>query len=255
MNGENVLLLKQVYKSFPSPSGEKNLEILKDVSLRIDQGEIVALLGPSGCGKSTILNLAAGFESPDEGELLFLGMPVTAPSPEKSVVFQSALLFPWLTVKQNIAYGLKIQKQDQNSIEEACKKFIALVGLEGFENYYPHQLSGGMKQRVALARVLVLKPRMLLMDEPFASLDYQTRISMQHLLISISQKLNPSVLFVTHDVEEALILADRIYIMSKLPGQIIREILVPFQKPRTIKTTGNPEFTKAKEEILQLLIN
>lgn len=254
MSGENVLLLNQVYKSFPSPSVEKDLEVLKDISLKIDEGEIVALLGPSGCGKSTVLNLSAGFESPDQGEVLFLGMPVTAPSPQKSVVFQSGVLFPWLTVRQNIEYGLKIQKQDRTFIGEACKKYINLVGLEGFENYYPHQLSGGMKQRVALARVMILKPRMLLMDEPFASLDYQTRISMQQLLLSISQRLNPSVLFVTHDVEEALILADRIYIMSKLPGGIVQELFVPFQKPRTIATIGNPDFTKAKEEILQLLI-
>lgn len=255
MNKEIVFFMGNVRKNFPSPDRVKRLQVLEDIALQIGEGEIIALLGPSGCGKSTILNIAAGFEAPDAGKVLFLGEPVTVPSSQRGVVFQSDVLFPWLTVRQNIAYGLKLQKLESLSMEKKCGKYIDLVGLKGFEHYYPHQLSGGMKQRVALARVLVMEPKMLLMDEPFGSLDAQTRISMQQLLMSISDQLNPSVLFVTHDVEEALILADRIYVMSKLPGRIIHEISVPFPKPRPISLLGNPLFSETKGEILQLLFD
>lgn len=255
MAKENIFLMNNVWKSFPSPAGNEMLNVLEDITLQISEGEIVALLGPSGCGKSTILNIAAGFESPDEGNLTFDEAPVTAPSSQRGVVFQSAVLFPWLTVRQNIAYGLKLQKFNRSLIEEKCEKYISLVGLKGFGHYYPHQLSGGMQQRVALARVLIMEPKMLLMDEPFAALDAQTRISMQQLLLSISMQLSPSVLFVTHDIEEALIIADRVYVMSRLPGRIIREMLVPFEKPRTISLIGKLEFSKAKKEILELLFN
>lgn len=253
MNKEIVFFMGNVRKNFTSPDGGKRLQVLEGISLQIGDGEIIALLGPSGCGKSTILNIAAGIEAPDEGNVLLFGKPVTAPSSQRGVVFQSDALFPWLTVRQNIVYGLKLQKLRNSLTEEKCEKFIDLVGLKGFEQYYPHQLSGGMKQRVALARVLIMEPKMLLMDEPFASLDAQTRISMQQLLLSISDQLNPSVLFVTHDVEEALILADRIYVMSKLPGRIKHEISVPFPKPRPISLLGNPLFSETKGEILRLL--
>jgi NitT/TauT family transport system ATP-binding protein len=253
MSGENVFIMKNVWKSFSSPMGDKPLTVLENITLKIDEGEIVALIGPSGCGKSTVLNIAAGFEEPDEGHLLFKGEPVIAPSSKRGVVFQSAVLFPWLTVKQNIVYGLKLKKLNHNLQDEKCEKYISLVGLKGFEHYYPHQLSGGMQQRVSITRVLIMEPKMLLMDEPFASLDAQTRISMQQLLLSISLQLNPSILFITHDVEEALFLADSIYVMSRLPGRIKHEIHVPFPKPRTISLLGNPSFSKAKHEILQLL--
>lgn len=255
MNKANVFLMENVCKGFPSPDGNKILKVLEDISLQIGEGEIIALLGPSGCGKSTILNIAAGFEAPDEGNVLFVNKKVTAPSSQRGVVFQSDVLFPWLTVRQNIAYGLKIQKRSNSLIEEKCEKYIELVGLKGFDHFYPNQLSGGMKQRVALARVLIMEPKMLLMDEPFASLDAQTRISMQQLLLSISSQLNPSVLFVTHDVEEALILADRVYIMSRLPGRIISEMTVSFEKPRNISLFGKLEFSEVKREILELLFN
>jgi NitT/TauT family transport system ATP-binding protein len=255
VNVEDVLTIKNVKKSFVSPAGDKLLNVLEDITIQIREGEIIALIGPSGCGKSTVLNITAGFESADEGSVTFMGTPVIAPSSQRGVVFQSAVLFPWLTVRQNIEYGLKLQKLNPVLIEEKCEKYINLVSLNGFEHYYPHQLSGGMQQRVSIARILIMEPKMLLMDEPFASLDVQTRISMQQLLLSISMQLNPSVLFVTHDVEEALILADRIYIMSKLPGCIIREIIVPFQKPRPISMIGNIEFAEAKREILQFLFD
>lgn len=255
MNNEKNLIIDKVEKNFFLSSGKGELKVLEDISLHIDEGEIIALLGPSGCGKSTLLNIVAGFEKPDEGQVLFMDKAISAPSPERGVVFQSAVLFPWLTVKQNIAYGLKLHKQKHEVIEEKCSRYIQLVGLEGFENYYPNQLSGGMQQRVALARVLVLEPRILLMDEPFAALDAQTRIAMQQLLLSISIQIRPTVLFVTHDVEEALILADKVYVMSKLPGQIICEVKVPFKRPRPISITGSIEFSKIKSDILELLFN
>lgn len=210
-------------------------------------------MGPSGCGKSTLLNIIAGFDKQDQGTVLFRGQPTSMPSPQRGVVFQSGVLFPWLTVKENIAYGLKLKKEDKKTIEKECESYMHLVGLEGFENYYPNQLSGGMQQRVALARVLVLQPSMLLMDEPFGALDAQTRIAMQQLLLSISSHVKPTILFVTHDVEEALILADRIYIMSKLPGKIVQQIEVPFKKPRPITIFSNGEFIKLKSSILKFL--
>ncbi len=255
MSRENVLVMRDVWKSFPSPLGEEPLGVLEDITIEIGESEIVTLIGPSGCGKSTVLNLAAGFESPDRGTLLFSGEPITEPSAKRGVVFQSAVLFPWLTVKQNIAYGLKLQKQDRGLIEKKCAEYIGLVGLEGFESYYPHQLSGGMQQRVSLARVLIMEPQMLLMDEPFASLDAQTRISMQQLLLSISAQLKPSILFITHDVEEALLLSDRIYVMSRLPGRVRHEIPVPFPKSRGISLVADPDFMGLKRGILGLLFN
>ncbi len=262
MNERKELIIDKVEKTFPLPSGDGRLKVLEDVSLSVEEGEIIALLGPSGCGKSTLLNIAAGFERPDEGQVLFMGEAIESPSPQRGVVFQSAVLFPWLTVRQNIAYGLKRNKKsgfsgrkNHEEIEEICSRYIRLVGLEGFENYYPAQLSGGMQQRVSLARVLALSPKMLLMDEPFAALDAQTRIAMQQLLLTISAQLRPTVLFVTHDVEEALILADKVYVMSRLPGRIISEIEVPFQRPRPISIIGSAEFSKIKSEILELLFN
>lgn len=253
MNSKKELVIASLTKSFSSPGDKESLKVLEGISLSIETAEIVALLGPSGCGKSTILNIVAGFEKPDEGQVFFMGNPVIAPSTERGVVFQSAVLFPWLTVKQNIAYGLELKKQEAFDIERECSRYIQLVGLEGFEDYYPKQLSGGMQQKVALARVLILEPRMLLMDEPFAALDAQTRMAMQQLLLSISQELRPTVMFVTHDVEEALILADKVYVMSKLPGKIISEIEVPFKRPRMISIIGSFEFSKIKSEILELL--
>ncbi|NLL18603.1 MAG: ABC transporter ATP-binding protein [Clostridia bacterium] len=253
MMAQQALIADGVHKSFSAPSGKNSLAVLEDISVNVNQGEIVALVGPSGCGKSTLLNIAAGFEKPDMGQVLFMGKAITGPSPERAVVFQSASLFPWLTVKENIAFGLEKAKVKQKIIDEKCSEFIQLVGLTGFENYYPNQLSGGMQQRVALARVLVLEPKMLLMDEPFAALDAQTRLAMQQVLLSISMAIKPTILFITHDVEEALILADKVYVMSKLPGTIIRELEVPFDRPRPISIIGDPHFSKLKSEILEQL--
>jgi NitT/TauT family transport system ATP-binding protein len=249
------LVLDKVGKSFFLPSESDGLKVLEGISFEIEQGEIIAILGPSGCGKSTLLNIVAGFEKQDSGRVLFMGKPITTPSPQRGVVFQSAVLFPWLTIYENIAYGLKLQRKDIKNIKKKCSELIKLVDLEGFENYYPDQLSGGMQQRVALARVLVLEPRMLLMDEPFAALDAQTRMAMQQLLLTITEKISPTILFVTHDVEEALILADKVFVMSKRPGHITRELIVPFRRPRALSLAGSIDFSRMKSEIMEFLFN
>lgn len=257
MKDKKEMVINNLVKEFSSPlkssSKTGRLKVLDGISINIDQGEIIAILGPSGCGKSTLLNIMAGFEMPDQGSVSFQGQLVQGPSPERGVVFQSAILFPWLTVQENIAYGLTLKKYRDQEKATVCERLIQLVGLEGFEEYYPHQLSGGMQQRTSLARVLALKPRVLLMDEPFAALDALSRLKMQQLLLSIWEQLQTTIVFVTHDVEEALILADKIYVMSKLPGHIIREIIVPFTRPRPVSLIGNVEFSKIKSDILELL--
>ncbi len=223
------LWIENLSKAYPAPGAGNRLEVLSRVFLHAQEGETVALLGPSGCGKSTILNIVAGFEDGDAGSVLSRGQHVGAPCPRRAVVFQTAALFPWLTIRQNIGYGLKRRKgeQDRGKREEEIAAWIQRVGLQGFENYYPDQLSGGMQQRAALARVLILKPPILLMDEPFAALDAQTRMTMQQLLLGLSRQLRPTILFVTHDIDEALILSHRVYVLSHRPGSVVREIAAP----------------------------
>ncbi len=236
--------------------GDKgHLNVLEDICFQIREGEFVSILGPSGCGKSTFLNILAGFEGVDEGHVTFRGDPIRAPSPERAVVFQSPVLFPWLNVENNITYGLKLRKESKKRMEMLVSEHIKAVGLTGFEKYYPSHLSGGMQQRVALARVLILGPKLLLMDEPFVSLDAQTRYSMQQLLLKLWADYRHTVVFVTHDVEEALIMSDRIYIMSKRPGRFIEEIAVPFERPRSISITGTQDFSMLKSHVLSRLMD
>lgn len=250
---EPHLVVDGVGKSFVVPGERKRIRVLEDILIKAKEGEIVSIVGPSGCGKTTLLNIIAGFEPADEGRVIYRGKTVQGPSPERAVVFQSAVLFPWLTARGNISYGLKRKGENRRSIRRLSEKFIQMAGLEGFDNFYPDQLSGGMQQRVALARVLVLNPRVLLMDEPFASLDAQSRSTMQQLLLELWQELKPTILFVTHDVEEALFLADRTYILSKRPGKIIRERQVSFDRPRSLPLTGTPAFSQLKSEVRELL--
>ncbi|WP_169314695.1 ABC transporter ATP-binding protein [Acetobacterium woodii] len=259
MGTENALRIETLEKSFFPGQGVgtagKQLMVLSKISMSINEGEFVGLLGPSGCGKSTLLNIVAGFIQADKGLVLFQGLPVTRPSPERSVLFQDSVLFPWLTVKENIIYGLKNRKEKREIIEEKYLRTIQLVELNGFDHFYPKQLSGGMQQRAALARVLIMESPMLLMDEPFASLDAQTRMLMQQLLLDIEKEIRPTILMVTHDIEEALILSDRILIMGKLPGQIIHEVKVPFSRPRDLSMIGKSEFGKIKDELRRVLFD
>jgi NitT/TauT family transport system ATP-binding protein len=223
---------------------------LDGISLTINEGEFVALLGPSGCGKSTLLNLLAGFERTTEGTLLFDGETVTRPGPDRGVVFQEAALFPWLNVWQNVVFGPQVQGVARSEYESRARKLLKLVGLEAFAEALPVQLSGGMRQRVGIARVLAMSPRALLMDEPFGALDAQTRLSMQQLLLDVWQSLGTTVLFVTHDIDEAILLSDRICVMSARPGRIIRTIPIALARPRSIASLVSPEFIAYKARIM-----
>lgn len=230
--------------------GQREVRALDDISLTIGEGEFVALLGPSGCGKSTLLNVLAGFEKVTKGELLFDGTTISKPGPDRGVVFQEAALFPWLTVWQNVIFGPQVQGMARPEYEPRARQLLDLVGLTSFADALPVQLSGGMRQRVGIARVLVMNPRALLMDEPFGALDAQTRLSMQQLLLDVWQKLNTTVLFVTHDIDEAILLSDRICVMSARPGRIIKTIPIELARPRSIASLTSPEFIAYKTEIM-----
>jgi NitT/TauT family transport system ATP-binding protein len=230
--------------------GQTEVRALDGISLTINEGEFVALLGPSGCGKSTLLNLVAGFEKTTEGTLLFDGETVTRPGPDRGVVFQEAALFPWLNVWQNVVFGPQVQGVARSEYESRARKLLKLVGLEAFAEALPVQLSGGMRQRVGIARVLAMSPRALLMDEPFGALDAQTRLSMQQLLLDVWQSLGTTVLFVTHDIDEAILLSDRICVMSARPGRIIRTIPIALARPRSIASLVSPEFIAYKARIM-----
>lgn len=209
----------------------KDLQVLDNVSLTIAPGEFVALLGPSGCGKSTLLRLAAGLETATVGKVLEDGRPITAPNPDRILVFQDATLFPWRTVRANIATGLEARGL-LNELEYRIDEVLKLVKLEGFADFYPHQLSGGMAQRAALARALVNDPKLLLLDEPFGKLDSLTRLRMQNELLDLWKSAGFTALLVTHDVEEALLLADRVIVLSDRPASIVAEIRVDRPHPR-----------------------
>ncbi len=234
-------------KTFP---GKVPVCALDDITLEIKDGEFVALLGPSGCGKSTLLNLLAGFETRSTGEIKFDGASVEKPGPDRGVVFQEASLFPWLNVWDNITFGPRVQGLKRDEYESKARAMLKLVGLEAFADALPAQLSGGMRQRVGIARVLVMSPRALLMDEPFGALDAQTRLAMQQLLLDVWQTLGTTVLFVTHDIDEAILLADRICMMSARPGKITREITVNLPRPRSIESLITPAFAAYKAEIM-----
>jgi NitT/TauT family transport system ATP-binding protein len=225
-----ILRIKNLRKVFRT--NDSFLTVLDEIHFSVKSGEMICIFGRSGCGKSTLLKILAGFLSPSSGTVFLNGTPVTIPGPDRCVVFQEDTLFPWLTVKENIAFGLRGQIREKNAIWEEVEHFLSLVGLSEFRDYLPREISGGMRQRVALARVLILKPKVLLMDEPFASLDAQTREEMQNLLLSLWKNFSHTVLFVTHDVNEAITLADRILIMEKSPGRIREEIRVDLPRPR-----------------------
>jgi NitT/TauT family transport system ATP-binding protein len=230
-----VLDVQQIRKIFPVDGSF--LTVLDGIDFAARKGEMICIVGRSGCGKSTLLKILAGFLSPTSGQVLIHGKQVSHPSPDRCVVFQEDALFPWLTVRENIAFGLKGLKKEKAFVQKQVSRFLSLVGLSEFANYLPREISGGMKQRVALARVLVLNPQVLLMDEPFASLDAQTREEMQHLLLSLWKELKHTILFVTHDGNEAVRLADRILIMNQNPGRIRSRLEVNLPRPRQIEKT------------------
>ncbi len=253
--------IRNVSRAFVNPEGER-IQAVKNVSFEVedafspegkDVGEFRVLLGPSGCGKSTILRMIAGLDRPDEGEVLVNGKRVEGPGRDRGMVFQKYTSFPWLTVYSNIEYGLKINGVPPAGRKQIVDHLIDAVGLRGFEKSYPDTLSGGMQQRVAIARTLALRPAVVLMDEPFGALDAQTRASMQELLVRIWEESASTVLFVTHDVDEAIFLADRIYVMSARPGTIMEELPVPFGRPRDAGIKQRKEFQELQQYVLACL--
>lgn len=246
---ETVLTISRLRKIFSSKGTFHT--VLSDVNLRVKNGELACIIGRSGCGKSTLLKILAGFLPPSSGKVLLNGKPISEPGPDRCMVFQEDTLFPWLTVSENIGFGLKRTVRAKREREAEVDRFISLVGLDEFKKYLPHEISGGMKQRVALARVLILKPQVLLMDEPFASLDAQTREEMQNLLLSLWKKMSYSIVFVTHDVDEAVTLGDRILLMGKDPGIIRQSISVDLPRPRQRDTENFIFFSRKLHERLR----
>ncbi|MCC2596792.1 ABC transporter ATP-binding protein [Pusillimonas sp. MFBS29] len=225
------------------------LRVIENFSRDIESGELVALVGPSGCGKSTLLHIAAGLETPSGGAILADGARIQGPHPERTLMFQENALYPWLTLAQNVALALEFQKMDKSKAFVQAGEWLAKVNLKGFENYFPHQVSGGMRQRAALARAFISHPKALLLDEPFGALDALTRMTLQDALRQLIREAGPTVLLVTHDVDEALFLADRILVFSQRPATVLKE----FNLTQHEKTHDLSEFAAMRREILGLL--
>jgi NitT/TauT family transport system ATP-binding protein len=245
--------LRHVSKTFDL-GGTAAVHALDDITFSVSQSEIFSLLGPSGCGKSTILEIIAGFVPPSAGGVIVDGVPVSKPGPDRTMVFQQPNLFPWLTVLDNVMFGPRVQGQPQRgAVLARARHLLDICGLGGFETKYPYQLSGGMRQRVAIVRALLNDPRVLLMDEPFGALDAQTRLTMQELLLTIWEELRPTIVFVTHDIEEALFLGSRIAMMSRRPGRMKLELEVPIGRPRNTEVLTMPAFVELKARLLHEL--
>jgi len=237
-----ILEMKNAGKIYEQ--GGRRIEALRDANLRVKKGECICLIGASGCGKSTLLRMAAGFESATSGEALMWGVPIASPGPSRGMVFQDYGLFPWLSVRDNIGFGPKSRGRTKAEIRETSDRFIELVGLQNFADVYPHQLSGGMKQRVAIARVLANDAEVVLMDEPFGALDAMTRERLQDELVDIWSRTGLTVLFVTHAIEEAIFLADRVVVMSPGPGRIDNEYVIDLARPRDIASNAFNEWRR-----------
>ena len=234
-------------------AGSAVVEAVSSVTMNVKPGEFVSLIGPSGCGKSTLLNIVAGFVQPTSGSALVDGEAIKGPGSDRGVVFQQYSLFPWLTVRKNVEVGLKMKGVPVAQRVPQARTLLGLAGLLAFENHYPDQLSGGMKQRVGIVRALATSPQMLLMDEPFGALDAQTRVVMQEILTNMWQQFRISVLFVTHDIEESIFLSDKIYVMTARPGRIKAEIRVPLPRPRTPEMTYSTEFIGLVQQLKALI--
>lgn len=243
--------IDNVSQIFDASKG-RSVTALENVNLEVGAREFVTIVGRSGCGKTTLLNLVAGFERPTTGDVIVYGEPVRGPSSDRAVVFQEAALYPWLSVRENIGLGLRFKhgrRADLSKVDE----LITAVGLEGFADHPPYQLSGGMAQRVAIARALVIEPQVLLMDEPFGALDAQTRTAMQMFVTQLWDNIHATVLFVTHDIDEAIILADRVIVMAPRPGRVVADIPVNLPRPRTSAETVTPEYVKLRKTILEYI--
>jgi len=245
------LVLDEVSRTFAGVRGGPPTRALEPTSLAVADNDFICLLGPSGCGKSTLLRIVAGLDRPTTGRVTLDGAAVTAPGAERGMVFQSYTLFPWLTVEQNIRFGLREQGLPAAEQTRIATHYIARVGLEGFERHYPKMLSGGMQQRTALARALANDPKILLLDEPFGALDNQTRSLMQELLLGIWESDRKTVLFVTHDIDEAIFMANRVAVMTARPGRIKRELAIDLPHPRHYTLKTSPEFSAYKARLTE----
>ncbi|WP_315725236.1 MULTISPECIES: ABC transporter ATP-binding protein [unclassified Bradyrhizobium] len=246
-----TLVIDQVTRTFPARQGHAPTRALEPVALTIGNNDFVTILGPSGCGKSTLLRIVAGLDHPTSGKVLLDGSEVKGPGADRGMVFQSYTLFPWLTVRENIAFGLRERGVPEDKRNAIADRFIQQIGLQGFENHWPKQLSGGMQQRCAIARALANDPKILLLDEPFGALDNQTRVLMQEMLLGIWERDQKTVLFVTHDIEEAIFLGSRVLVMSARPGRIKADIKIDLPHPRSYKIKTSPEFVALKERLVE----
>ncbi|BEP57197.1 MULTISPECIES: ABC transporter ATP-binding protein [unclassified Variovorax] len=233
--------------------GAQAFDAVQDITLHVEPGEFVCLLGPSGCGKSTLLGALAGHLTPAGGVIQVDGEPVCGPHPDRGLVFQHHTLFPWKKVLDNVAFGLKMQGIGRSERQARAHEMLRLVGLDDFANFYPSQLSGGMQQRAEIARVLINRPRVMLMDEPFGALDAQTRLMMQRQLLDAWARVRTTIVFITHDIDEALFLGDRVLVMGPRPGRIVAEFVLGFHRPRDPSLVTSSEFTALKRRCLQLL--
>jgi NitT/TauT family transport system ATP-binding protein/sulfonate transport system ATP-binding protein len=245
------LVIDGVSRVFPGVRGGAPTQALQETHLQVADNDFICILGPSGCGKSTLLRIVASLDRPTTGRVALDGEPVTRPGPDRGMVFQSYTLFPWLTVRQNICFGLREKGVPQAEQDRVAAHFVERVGLRGFESHYPKMLSGGMQQRTALARALANDPKILLLDEPFGALDNQTRALMQELLLGIWESDRKTVLFVTHDIDEAIFMANRVAVMTARPGRIKSDVRIDLPHPRhyTVKTT--PEFSSYKARLTE----
>jgi NitT/TauT family transport system ATP-binding protein len=246
-----VLDVQRLGKVFETPAGP--VAALVDIDLTVHAREFLCVIGASGCGKSTLIRILAGLEEPTAGRVLLAGREVDGPGPGRGMVFQGYTLFPWLTVLGNVMFGLKIGGMDPAAAAVEARRWIETVGLEKFAEVYPHQLSGGMKQRVAIARALANRPRILLMDEPFAALDAQTRAQMQAYLLEIWENVEVTILFITHDLDEAIYLADRIVVLDTSPGRVREIIDVPLARPRSKRQSLDPYFLAVQRRVEELI--
>ncbi len=248
-----ALEVRGVTKVFAGRKGQETVAV-DHIDMRVERGEFVCLVGASGCGKSTLLNIVAGLIEPTEGEALLDGLPIAGPSPDRGLVFQGYSLFPWRTVEENVAFGLELSRMPKDARRARVAELLEVMQLTKWAAARPSQLSGGMRQRVAIARALAPQPEVLLLDEPFGALDANTRILMQEFLLRVWREMGMTILMVTHDVEEALFLAERIYVLSSHPGRVKEEIVLPFGRERSQSLRRQPEFLQLREDVQRLLL-
>src|SRR5881628_405419 len=247
------LVVQNLRKSFRTQRSEQSIQVFEGISFEVYSSEFISLVGPSGCGKTTFLRILDGLIPHDDGEILLDGKTVIKPGPDKGFVFQESSLLPWRTVMDNVILGLELQGVDNSAARKKAERYIALVGLAGFEHHYPHELSGGMQQRVNLARALVMDPQILLMDEPFAALDAQTREVMQEELLEIWRAAKKTVLFITHQINEAIYLSDRVIVFTARPGRVKQSVAIDIERPRKLAVKRDPRFLQIEDFVWNLI--